>query len=71
MISTAMTTALAPSAAVVVVAGLIIFLAARVLVDASERPGLKLFGRDLSVYALPLLVAFVFIVVMEVLLAID
>ena len=71
MVSTALTTVLAASGGVVVAVGLIIFLATRELVDASERPGLKLLGRDLSVYAVPLLVAFAFIVIMEVLQAID
>ncbi len=71
MISTVVTMTLASSLAVVLVVGLIIFLAARELADASDMPSLKLFSRYLSVYAAPLLVAFAFIVVMEVLRAID
>ena len=48
----------------VAVAGLIILLVARELVDTSDKPTFQLLNRNLLVFATPLLVAFTIIVIM-------
>ena len=69
MVSTVITTAITASAGGIAVIGLIVLLVTRELADASEQPAIQLFSRHLAVFAMPLLVAFAFIVIMEVLRA--
>lgn len=67
MVCTVVTTAIAASVGLVAVIGVIALLVVREVADASKRPALKLFGRHLAVFAIPLLVVVVFIVSMDVL----
>ena len=70
MVSTVMSTTIAwASTGAVAVVGLIVFLVARELADASESPDIRLglLRRHLVAFAVPLLIVFAFIVVMEVL----
>ena len=71
MVTTVFTTTLAASISAVTVVGLIVFLIARELADASERPVVRLFCERIAVFLPPLLVAFAFIVIMKVLEVID
>ncbi|MEE8471241.1 MAG: hypothetical protein V3S51_07925 [Dehalococcoidia bacterium] len=67
MVSTVVTlTTAAASVTAAAVVGLIIFLVVRELADASERRPLQLLSRYLGIYATPLLIAFAFIAIMEV-----
>lgn len=59
-------TTTATSVTIAAVVGLILFLVVRELADASEKPSLQLLSRYLTLYAVPLLVSFVFIVIIEI-----
>ncbi len=48
----------------VAIAGLMILLAARELIDTSEKTTFQLLNRHIIVFAIPLLVAFAIIVIM-------
>lgn len=67
MVCTVVTTAIAASVAVVAVVGVIALLVVREVADTSKRPSLKLFGRHLVIFSIPLLILMVFIVIMDVL----
>ena len=67
MVCTVVTTAIAASIGLVAVIGVIALLVVREVADASKRPALKLLGRHLVIFSIPLLVVVVFIVSMDVL----
>ena len=67
MVCTIFTTAIAASFTVAAVVGLITLLVVREVTDASKRPSLRLFGRHLAAFAIPLLIVVVFIVAVDVL----
>jgi hypothetical protein len=59
-------TTAATSVTIAAVIGLIVFLVVRELADASGKPSLQLLSRYLTLYAVPLLVSFAFIVIIEI-----
>ena len=70
MVSSIISTTIAwASTGAVAVVGLIIFLVARELADAGKESDMRLglISRHLAAFAVPLLIVFAFIVVMEVL----
>ncbi|GAG31088.1 unnamed protein product [marine sediment metagenome] len=67
MVCTVVTTAIAASITVAAVVGLITLLVVREVADASKRPVLKLLGRHLAAFSIPLLVVLVFVVIMHML----
>ena len=67
MVCTVVTTAIAASITVAAVVGLITLLVVKEVADASKRPSLRLLGRHLAAFSIPLLVVLVFIVVIQML----
>ena len=67
MVCTIVTTAIAASITVAAVVGLITLLIVREVADASKRPSLRLLGRHLAAFSIPLLVVLVFTVVIQML----
>jgi hypothetical protein len=57
------------SAATAIVVSLIILLVMRELLDASERPDLKVLASDLAIFTTPLLIVILTIVLVEALKA--
>jgi len=72
MLSTlVLNTTASASLAIVTVIGLILLLVARELTYTSEKPPLKLFSSNITIFAIPLLIVFAFIAIIDVLKAVS